>query len=116
MSDKDDCYKLIQELCIKRDVFCQHPRCGEKATVGHHIFHRSNQCVAFDPENIIGLCYKHHTKWAHGKPKELLRHIAKLKGEKGFAELQQKAKGICQHLDYAAIKRQLRREIKKVRG
>jgi hypothetical protein len=55
-----DCYRLIQQIVTKRDVFCQYPGCYRRSSSGHHLFKRDRLATAFLPEAVIGLCVDHH--------------------------------------------------------
>jgi len=62
-SPKSDCYRLIQQIAVKRDPKCI--ICGAPSTVGHHLFKRSRMATAFLPEAVRGLCHYHHDYLQH---------------------------------------------------
>lgn len=107
MSAKDDCYKLIQEIAVARDVKCQHPDCWLPADCGHHLFKRDRMATAFLPEAAIGLCTRHHTGWAHAKPKAFKAFMVKRMGNR-YHELARLSRQIVQHSDYTEIRTRLR--------
>ena len=65
--------RLVQEIiCIRDHGICA--RCDCKYEVGgHHLIYKSQSLrLRYDPLNLVSLCYKCHTPFTHGKPKEFL--------------------------------------------
>ena len=111
MSAKDDCYKLIQEIAVARDVVCQRPECGRPADCGHHLFKRDRMATAFLPEAVVGVCAQDHTGWAHAKPREFKAFMVEKRGNR-YYELARLSETVCKHQNYAEIRAGLRENLR----
>lgn len=107
MSAKDDCYKLIQQIVVKRDVFCRYPSCTSRSAAGHHLFKRDRLATAFLPEAVIGLCVDHHAPRYVDDP-AFIESLVAMMGER-YYELQRVSYTIVQHFDFKNCRSHLRR-------
>jgi len=96
---KEDCFRLFQQIVVKRDVFCRRPGCTNLASAGHHIFGRTNLSTAFDPTYGVGLCVQCHVPWAHLKRNEFVEWVISWMGEEnynlGLLKSHQVLKNVC---------------------
>ncbi|MFZ4436792.1 MAG: hypothetical protein ACOYOS_00030 [Syntrophales bacterium] len=104
MSERNDCYRLIQMIAIRQDPFCI--VCGAPSEVGHHLWRRNNLSTAFHPEAVRGLCNPHHG-FAHAKPTAFKAHMQRLMGPR-YHELQKLSKTVVKGMDYVAKRSELR--------
>ena len=107
MSAKDDCYKLMQEIAVTRDVVCQRPECGRPAECGHHLFKRDRMATAFLPEAVVGVCTQDHVGWAHAKPNEFKKFMVNYMGNR-YHKLSKLSTTVCKYQDYNIIRSKLR--------
>lgn len=115
MKAKDDCYKLIQEIAVTRDVFCQRPGCTRKADCGHHIFPgRGKIATDFLPEAILGVCTQDHTGWCHNQPAAFKKFMVEKLGER-YYELRRLSYTHVEHPDYTEIREELRRMLEDLK-
>ena len=107
MTAKDDCYKLIQQIVVKRDVFCKYPSCFSQSSAGHHLFKRDRLATAFLPEAVIGLCVDHHTpRWVEDPV--FIDYLVAMMGER-YYELQRLSYTVVRNFDFKECRKQLRR-------
>jgi len=111
MGAKDDCYRLTQEIVVKRDVFCQRPGCDRDASCGHHPFKRDKMGTAFMTEIIFGVCPQCHTGWAHGKPDEYKKFMIARVGRDVYYAARRRSNEVVKNLDYVQIRERLREEL-----
>jgi hypothetical protein len=109
-SVKDDCYRLFQQIVVKRDKFCSKPGCSELSTAGHHVFGRKNMGTAFNPETGLGLCNYHHDGWARESPEEVRDVLERRLGKCKFLELYQLSHTVCKltHFHFLKIREMLK--------
>jgi hypothetical protein len=116
MSAKLDCYRLIQEIAVARDIFCRAPGCSEYATAGHHIYGRTNLSTAFDPRYVLGLCVQCHVPWAHKNPDEFKEWVIRWMGEDEYEYGHQLSLTIAKHVDFHWIRDNLKLELAKYKS
>ena len=110
---KKDCYALVQEIVVKRDIFCRAPGCYELASAGHHIFGRNNLSTAFNPRYVLGMCVLCHIPWAHKEPKEFQEWVIRHMGEETYYEGLRLSNTVVKHQDFKQIRDQLKQELAK---
>lgn len=106
MSAKQDCYRLIQEIVVKRDVFCQWPSCSQRSSSGHHLFKRDRLATAFLPEAVIGLCAQHHVPQIVSS--EEFRDLMVSRMGENYYYLQRLSNTVVKHFDFGQCRRHLR--------
>ncbi len=106
MSAREDCYRLIQQIVVRRDVFCQWPSCSQRSAAGHHLFKRDRLGTSFLPEAVIGLCVDHHVPQVVSS-EEFRDLMVKRMGER-YYELQRLSNAVVKHFDFGACRRHLR--------
>lgn len=111
---KKECYALLQEVVVRRDVFCRAPGCSNLATAGHHIFGRKNLATAFDPRYSIGMCVECHL-WAHTEPEQFFEWVVRWMGEEYYTALKF-SNTVVKHQDLTQIKEQLKAELRKYKS
>ena len=111
MGAKEDCYRLAQEIVVKRDVFCQRPGCNALADCGHHPFKRDKMGTAFMTEIMVGLCTRCHTGFAHGKPEEFKKFLIERLGRDKYCDARRLSNEVVKNLDYAKIREKLRERL-----
>jgi len=102
-SPKSDCYRLIQQIAVKRDPKCI--ICGAPSTVGHHLFKRSRMATAFLPEAVRGLCHYDHAR-AHTHRKWFTIFMVGLIGDR-YYELERLSNTVVK-VDFKAKRDELR--------
>ncbi len=109
MSAEADCYRLLQEIVVKRDGICRAPWCNKPATVGHHIFKRDRAATAHDPRYSFGLCHECHVVWAHGEPNDFREWLISEMGQDEYDNGRRLSNTVVKYQDYAKIKETLER-------
>jgi hypothetical protein len=104
-SSKQECYALIQEVAVKQDPVCRHPRCYKPSVVGHHIFKRDRLATAFLPIAVWGACDDHHKFW-HAHPAAFKRLAVRILGPM-YYDLQRLSYTVVKNMDYGEVKRKL---------
>lgn len=96
--------KLFSQYIRERDGWkCQ--RCGtyyQPPTMALHCSHfwgRSNKCTRFDTENCMTLCYGCHSRMEGNKQGEYRDIMLKRLGDKGYRNLEIRARMTCSERD-----------------
>jgi hypothetical protein len=97
---KKQCLKLYQKIVCGRDIFCQRPGCTARSSSGHHVFGRSNNGSAFEPDGGLGLCVSDHDSWARSNPAEVHAVLKRKVGAKRYDELLQLSKSVVRLREY----------------
>lgn len=116
MSAKNDCYRLIQEVVVARDVFCRAPGCGRLSAAGHHLYKRDRLATAFDPRYVIGLCNDHHVPWSHKEPNEFREWVISWMGEDEYYAGLRLSNTTVKHQDFEQIRECLREKLLKIKN
>uniref|UniRef100_A0A6M3LLX7 Uncharacterized protein n=1 Tax=viral metagenome TaxID=1070528 RepID=A0A6M3LLX7_9ZZZZ len=113
---KAEAYRLIQEVALVKDKYCQRPGCGRSADCGHHVFPgRGKLATDFLHEAVISVCTQDHTGWAHNKPKEFKQFMIERLGEDRYYELRRLSYEHVEAMDYGEICERLRNELRTYR-
>jgi hypothetical protein len=104
-SAKKDCYRLIQEVSVKRSPFCRW--CGMPSTVGHHIFKRDRLATAFLPEAVWGMCDIHHGYW-HAHPAAFRLEAIRIIGYEEYYDLARLSDTTTRNVNFKEIRTKLR--------
>jgi hypothetical protein len=108
-----ECYALVQEVVVARDVSCMRHNCMKPSVCGHHLFKRDRMATAFLTDAIIGFCAEDH-QWAHKHPRDCRELAIEILAERYF-ELERLSRTVCKNVDYKAIRDRLRAELKKLK-
>jgi len=111
-SPKSECYRLIQQIAVKRDPRCIVIGCGAPSTVGHHLFKRSRMATAFLPEAVRGLCHPCHLK-AHASPAWFRALMISMIGDR-YYELERLSNTVVK-VDFKAKRDELRGILEKLK-
>ena len=107
-SVKKQCYDLVQEIVLMRDISCRAPGCvGEVSTAGHHIFGRGNLSTAFDLRYVWGMCLGFHG-WAHRQPDQFREWVISSMGEEQYYTALRLSNTVVKNLDFEEIRDGLR--------
>lgn len=112
MSAKDDCYALIQEIAVARDIFCRAPGCWQMATAGHHLFKRDRMATAFMPKYVWGLCGACHA-WAHAEPDCFRDWVIAKMGHDEYYDALLLSNTVIKNTDFNAVRSSLKEKLKK---
>lgn len=115
MSAKNDCYRLIQEVVVARDIFCRAPACGRLSSTGHHLYKRDRLATAFDPRYVIGLCNDHHVPWAHKEPNEFREWVISWMGEDEYYAGLRLSNTTVKQQDFEQIREYLREKLLEIK-
>jgi len=111
-----DCYQLIQEIAVARDVYCVHPLCSSLATAGHHLFKRDRIATAFLPSAIFGVCNDHHVPWAHEEREEFKVFAIGRLGEEEYYRLYRLSITTTRGMDFKGKRNELIEILRKTRN
>lgn len=114
MSIKQDCYALVQEIVVKRDVFCRCPGCSNLAGAGHHLFKRDRMATAFETRYVIGVCVECH-EWARAEKNEFTDWVISWLGEE-YWEALRLSNTTVKHQDFKQIRDNLKVELLKYKS
>lgn len=51
---------IFSQIVRARDIVCQFPGCGKRATQNAHCFGRASRTVRWDLDDCLGMCDEHH--------------------------------------------------------
>ena len=108
---KNECYRLIQQVAILQNPICKYPNCWKPSSCGHHIFSRSRLATAFLPEAVWGMCQEHHA-WAHAHPMRFKQLAVSLIGFENYWVIARRSNEVIKHIDYSEIKANLKAILK----
>jgi hypothetical protein len=109
---KKQCYALVQEIVVKRDVFCRCPGCNNLAGAGHHLFKRDRMATAFNTRYVIGVCVDCH-EWARAEANEFREWVISWMGADEYEYGHQLSLAVCKYTDFKKVRDNLKQELAK---
>ena len=112
---KVECYALVQEIVVKRDIFCRCPGCCNLAGAGHHLFKRDRMATAFNTKYVIGVCVECHD-WARNEADEFREWVLSWMGSNEYYEAWRLSLTVAKHIDFKQIRDNLKQELGKYKS